>query len=128
MWIQVSFCHCGFALIWHSKYTSSPSFISSEFKLDPSLKLTIGGSKYEKKRRNFFISQKQFFLQPRFFPGSPSVENSQKRDRIVKKSIRSEIVSIFYDNGHSYVQRCMYWYKRRWNYSHTTSIRLLVSR
>jgi hypothetical protein len=42
--IQTSFDQGGFALMWHSKYTSSPSLMSSGLNVDPRFNDTIGGS------------------------------------------------------------------------------------
>lgn len=42
--IQYSLRHHGLALIWHSKYTSSPSLMSSEASVVPSISVTVGGS------------------------------------------------------------------------------------
>ena len=44
LWSQVSFLHAGFAFTWHSKYTSSPSLMSSGFSVLPSIRETIGGT------------------------------------------------------------------------------------
>lgn len=41
---QYNFLHWGFDCTWHSKYTSSPSFISSADNVEPKRNDTIGGS------------------------------------------------------------------------------------
>lgn len=43
-WYQVILCSLGLALILHSKYTSSPSLISSGLRVVPSFSCTWGGS------------------------------------------------------------------------------------
>lgn len=41
---QYNLRHCGFAWTWHSKYTSSPSLMSSADNVEPSRSVTMGGS------------------------------------------------------------------------------------
>lgn len=51
LWSQESFLILGFAWMWHSKYKSSPSLISSLDKVEPSWMFTKGGSVKMKEKK-----------------------------------------------------------------------------